>query len=60
MVETARHKTRTARLESEREARLPKHQLGRGSSRDMFAIDTGNPDFPTYPIEEFDGTRRKN
>ena len=60
LAEAARQKTRTARLESERETRLPKHQPRRDPSREMFAIDTGNPDLPTYPIEEFDDPRRKN
>lgn len=60
LAEAARQKTRTARLESECEMRLPKHQTSRDPSREMFAIDTGNPDLPTYPIEEFDDPRRKN
>lgn len=47
-------------MESEREMRLPKHQPSRDPSREMFAIDTGNPDLPTYPIEEFDDPRGKN
>ena len=60
LAETARQKTRTARLESERETRLPKHQPRRDPSREMFAIDTGNPDLPAYAIEEFDDPRRKS
>jgi len=60
LAEAARQKTRTARLEIERETRLPKHQTRRDPSREMFAIDTGNPDLPTYLIEEFDDPRRKN
>ncbi|WP_138069738.1 Mu transposase C-terminal domain-containing protein [Sulfitobacter sp. EhC04] len=60
LAEAAREKTRTARLESERATRLPKQKPHRDPSREMFAIDTGNPDLPTYPIEEFDDPRRKN
>lgn len=60
LAEAARQKTRTARLESEREARLPKHQQRRDPSREMFAIDTGNPDLPTYEIDEFDDPTGKN
>ncbi len=60
LAEAARQKTRTTRLESERQARLPKQQPRRDPSREMFAIDTGNPDLPTYPIEEFDDPKRKN
>jgi putative transposase len=26
----------------------------------MFAIDTGNPDLPTYPIDDFDDSKQKN
>ncbi|GHF75210.1 transposase [Seohaeicola zhoushanensis] len=60
LAEAARQKTRTARLESERGARIPQHQPRRDPSREMFAIDTGNPDLPTYEIDEFDDPRRKN
>ncbi len=60
LAEAARQKTRTARLENERGARLPRHQPRRDPSREMFAIDTGNPDLPTYEIDEFNEPRRKN
>ncbi|WP_227269836.1 transposase family protein [Roseobacter weihaiensis] len=60
LAEAARQKTRIARLESERAVRLPKQKPTRDPSREMFATDTGNPDLPTYPIEEFDDPRRKN
>jgi putative transposase len=60
LAEAARQKTRTARLENERGARLPRHQPRRDPSREMFAIDTGNPDLPTYEIDEFNDPRRKN
>ncbi len=60
LAEAARQKTRTARLENERGARLPQHQPRRDPSREMFAIDTGNPDLPTYEIDEFNGPRGKN
>lgn len=60
LAEAARQKTRTARMETERDARLPRHQPRRDPSREMFAIDTGNPDLPTYEIDEFHDPRRKN
>jgi putative transposase len=60
LAEAARQKTRTVRLEGERGARIPRHQPRRDPSREMFAIDTGNPDLPTYEIDEFDDPRRKN
>lgn len=60
LAEAARQKTRIVRLENERGARLPRHQPRRDPSREMFAIDTGNPDLPTYEIDEFDDSRRKN
>lgn len=60
LAEAARQKTKAARLGNERDARLPKAQKQRDPSREMFAIDTGNPDLPTYPIDEFDDPQRKN
>lgn len=59
-AEAACQKTRTARLEIERDARLPRHQTRRDPSREMFMIDTGNPDLPTYEIDEFNDPRRMN
>ncbi|WVX51682.1 hypothetical protein ROLI_047840 (plasmid) [Roseobacter fucihabitans] len=56
----ARQQTLTARLEGERQARLPSDKPKRDPSREMFAIDTNNPDLPTYPIDDFDGYKRKN
>ncbi|MDX8354837.1 Mu transposase C-terminal domain-containing protein [Cognatiyoonia sp. IB215182] len=56
----AKQQTLTARLEGERQARLPSDKPKRDPSREMFAIDTSNPDLPTYPIDDFDGLRRKN
>ena len=48
-------------LDNERDARQSKkHRLPRDPSREMFAIDTGNPDLPTYPIDDFDDFQRKN
>ena len=60
LAEAARQKTRTSRLDVERNVQLPKNHTSRDPSREMFAIDTGNPDLPTYPIDDFDDTRRKN
>lgn len=60
LSEAARQKTKAARLGKERDARLPRAQKQRDPSREMFAIDTGNPDLPTYPIDEFDDPKRKN
>ncbi len=48
LAEAARQQTRTARLDVERDVRQPKSQTPRDPSREMFAIDTGNPDLPTY------------
>lgn len=56
----ARQQTLTARLEGERQARLPSEKPKRDPSREMFAIDTNNPDLPTYPIDDLDGYKRKN
>ncbi len=51
IAETARKQTRAAKLDNERDARQSKkHRLPRDPSREMFAIDTGNPDLPTVPI----------
>jgi putative transposase len=55
----ARQQTLSTRLEGERRARLPSDQPKRDPSREMFAIDTSNPDLPTYPIDDFDGYKRK-
>ncbi len=53
--------TRAAKLDNERDLRQPKkQQQPRDPSREMFAIDTGNPDLPTYPIDDFDDFQRKN
>ena len=61
IAETARKQTRAAKLDNERDARQSKkHRLLRDPSREMFAIDTGNPDLPTYPIDDFDDFQRKN
>lgn len=60
LAEAARQKTKVARLDKERDARLPKAKKRRDPSREMFAIDTGNPDLPTYPVDEFDDPKRKN
>ena len=61
IAETARKQTRAAKLDNERDARQSKkHRLPRDPSREMFAIDTGNPDLPTYPIDDFDDFQRKN
>ncbi len=60
LAETARQQTRSAKLDIERDVRQPKNQIPRDPSREMFAIDTGNPDLPTYPIDDFDDPRRKN
>ncbi len=59
IAHASRQQTLTARLEGEREARLPSDKPKRDPSREMFAIDTSNPDLPTYPIDDFDGFRRK-
>lgn len=55
----ARQRTLAARLDDERKARLPNDKPKRDPSREMFAIDTSNPNLPTYPIDDFDGPRRK-
>ena len=60
LAEAARQQTRVARLDVERDARQPNSETRRDSSREMFAIDTGNPNLPTYPIDDFDDPRRKN
>ena len=70
IAETARKQTikikffsgsRNDKLDNERDARQSKkHRLPRDPSREMFAIDTGNPDLPTYPIDDFDDFQRKN
>lgn len=59
IAHASRQQTLTARLEGEREARLPSDKPKRDPSREMFAIDTSNPDLPTYPIDDFDGFKRK-
>lgn len=60
IAHVARQQTLSARLEGERAARLPSGKPKRDPSREMFAIDTSNPDLPTYPIDDFDGYKRKN
>ena len=60
IAHAARQQTVCARLEGERQARLPSDKLKRDPSREMFAIDTSNPDLPTYPIDDFDGYKPKN
>lgn len=61
IAQAARQQTLSARLEGERHNRVPKkRQKQRDPSREMFAIDTNNPDLPTYPIDDIDGLRRKN
>ena len=60
LAETARQQTRSAKLDVERDVRRPKHKIQRDPSREMFAIDTGNPNLPTYPIDGFDDPKRKN
>tara|TARA_R110002110_G_scaffold143462_2_gene332313 strand:+ start:174 stop:1793 length:1620 start_codon:yes stop_codon:yes gene_type:complete len=57
LAEAARQKTRSARLDVERDVRQPKNKMQRDPSREMFAIDTGNPDLPTYPIDDFDDSK---
>ena len=59
IARAARQQTLSARLEGERQAQLPSDKPKRDPSREMFAIDTSNPDLPTYPIDDFDGFRRK-
>lgn len=56
LAEGARQQTRSARLDVERDVRQPKNNM----QREMFAIDTGNPDLPTYPIDDFDDPKREN
>ena len=60
IAHAARQQTVSARLEGERQARLPSDKPKRDPSREMFAIDTSNPDLPTYPIDDFDGYKPKN
>lgn len=59
IARAARQQTLSARLEGERQARLPNDKPKRDPSREMFAIDTSNPDLPTYPIDDFHGFKRK-
>lgn len=60
LAEAARQQTRSVRLDVERDVRQPKGKTPRDPSREMFAIDTGNPNLPTYPIDDFDDPKRKN
>ena len=60
LAEVSRQQTRSARLDVERDVRQPKGETPRDPSREMFAIDTGNPNLPTYPIDDFDDPKRKN
>jgi putative transposase len=59
IAHAARQRTLATRLDEERKARLPNDKPKRDPSREMFAIDTSNPNLPTYPIDDFDGPRRK-
>jgi hypothetical protein len=59
-AKTARQQARSSKLDNERDVRQPKSQTLRDPSREMFAIDTGNPDIPTYPNDGFDDLKRKN
>ena len=54
LAEASRQQTRSARLDVERDVRQPRGETPRDPSREMFAIDTGNPNLPTYPIDDFD------
>lgn len=60
IAHAARQQTLPARLEGERQTRLPSDKPKRDPSREMFAIDTSDPDLPTYPIDDFDEYKRKN
>lgn len=60
IAQAARQQTLSIRLENERQNRTPKEARKRDPSREMFAIDTSNPNLPTYPIDDVDGLRRKN
>jgi len=60
IAHSAKQQTIASRLEGERQSRLPKEEPKRDPSREMFAIDTSNPELPTYPVDSFDGFRRKN
>lgn len=61
IAEAARQQTKTARLAVERSTHLAKQPpKSRDPSREMFAIDTSNPNLPTYPIDEPHDTKRKN
>ncbi len=59
IAHAAKQKTLAVRLEGERQARLPNDKAKRDPSREMFAIDTSNPDLPTYPIDDIHGNKRK-
>ncbi len=59
IAHAARQRTLATRLDEERKARQPNDKPKRDPSREMFAIDTSNPNLPTYPIDDFDGPRRK-
>ncbi len=60
LAEAARQQIRSVRLNVERDVRQPKGKTPRDPSREMFAIDTGNPNLPTYPIDDFDDPKRWN
>lgn len=60
LAEAARQRSKAARLEIERDARSPRRKAPRDPSREMFAIDTSNPDLPTYPIDRFDDPSTEN
>lgn len=60
LAETARQRTKAAKLDAVRSATTSSKNARRDPSRDMFAIDTGNPDLPTYPIDDLDDFEREN
>lgn len=59
IAHAAKQQTLAVRLEGERPARLPNDKTRRDPSHEMFAIDTSNPDLPTYPIDDIHGNKRK-
>ena len=54
IAEAARQKTRVARLDRERHARLPTATAPRDPARAMFPIDTANPHLPKYDMDTDD------
>jgi putative transposase len=57
IAESSRKMTRAARQEQERSARRPTKNAPKDPARAMFAIDTSNPDLPTFEIDDSDGTK---